>query len=203
MSGRISILGMDFDPETVRSAAEKTVDGALKRIGAACPPRPFFVVTPNPLILSNALKDGSLREIAAAADLCLPDGVGIVGAAKRQGTPLPCRVPGIEVGEAALSFLARTGERVFIVGGAPGRAAEAGVRLMDKYPGLIVCGTADGYSESDDASLPEQIASARPALVVVCLGSPKQEKWAYANLEALRGAGAVICLGGAVDVWSG
>ena len=196
--GRALILGVGFDRLTQAEAAELIV----RAIGSDSP-SPLFVVTPNPLMVSDALRDPDLMRIINGADLVLADGTGIVSASRRLGDPLPGRAAGIDTAFDVIKELPRLGRSLFILGGKPGRAAGAAERLGRLIPGLEVCGTADGYRDLSDPGLPGRIASLSPGLLAVCLGSPKQEKWLDDNIGRLGGVGAAICLGGAVDVWSG
>ena len=74
--------------------------------------------------------------------------------------------------------------------------------MTEKFPSLKVVGTHHGYFE-DCAEIIKDIAEKSPDLLAVCLGSPRQEVWVYENRKNLAGVGAVLCLGGALDVWSG
>ena len=88
-----------------------------------------------------------------------------------------------------------------LLGAAPGVAEQAAVKLQAAYPGLVVCGTHDGYFK-ENGPVADAIRQARADLVFVCLGAPKQEKWIAANGEA-AGARLYIGLGGAIDVFAG
>ena len=87
--------------------------------------------------------------------------------------------------------MAGTGRRLFLLGAAPGVAEQAAVNLRAAYPGLIVCGTHDGYFK-EDGPVVDAIREAGADLVFVCLGAPKQEKWIAANGAA---AGARLYIG--------
>ena len=160
-----------------------------------------YVVTPNPEFLLAAEKDPEFRRVLNAADLVLPDGIGVVYSAKILGTPLKERVPGIEFAEAMLSALNEMGGRLYLLGAKPGVAEEAGRRICARYPALVLCGTHDGYFKDEQAILPE-IAAAKPDLLFVCLGAPKQEKW-MARWGQHTGAKLAIGLGGCLDVFAG
>ena len=160
-----------------------------------------YVVTPNPEFLLAAEKDPEFRRVLNAADLVLPDGIGVVYSAKILGTPLKERVPGIEFAEAMLSALNDMGGRLYLLGAKPGVAEEAGRRICARYPALVLCGTHDGYFKDEQAILPE-IAAAKPDLLFVCLGAPKQEKW-MARWGQHTGAKLAIGLGGCLDVFAG
>ena len=160
-----------------------------------------MVATPNPEIVQRAQKDREFAGILAQADLVIPDGVGVVYAAKILGRPLKGRVPGIDFASALMGRMAGTGRRLYLLGAAPGVAEQAAVNLRAKYPGLVVCGAHDGFFQ-DDASPAAAIRAARADVVFVCLGFPKQEKWIAAHGRA-AGARLYVGLGGSLDVFAG
>lgn len=197
MKLKISILGVSFN------AIDK--NEASKRIFTACEnkrERPFAVVTPNPIMVMNSQNNESLFSALSSADLSLADGVGIISAAKRMGTPLPERVTGIDAAYSVLQKLAEVAGSFYLFGAKPGVAEKAAERLTADLTGLRVVGTHHGYFE-DDAEIIKDISENAPDLLVVCLGSPRQEIWVHQNKEKLSGVGAVMCLGGVLDVWSG
>lgn len=194
---RINILNISFDSTTASEASE--------RILTACQSKnelPLTVVTPNPIMVMNAQKNEELFSALSSADLSLADGVGIISAAKRMETPLPERVTGIDTAYSVLQKLAEVAGSVYLFGAKPGVAEKAAERLTADLTGLRVVGTHHGYFE-DDAEIVKDISEKAPDLLVVCLGSPRQEIWVHQNKEKLSGVGAVMCLGGALDVWSG
>ncbi len=191
---RVDVLGVAFDNVTMDEAVERGLE-LLEQEGS------HLVVTPNPEIVQRASKDPEFSEILSRADLVIPDGVGIIYAARILGRPLKGRVPGIDFASALLGRVAGTGKRLFLLGAAPGVAQQAAVNLQAAYPGLVVCGAHDGYFKEDGPVI-EAIRAARADIVFVCLGFPKQEKWIAANGEA-SGARLYIGLGGSLDVFAG
>ena len=191
---KTEILGVRFDDLTQQEAAQQGRQLLEED-------KFHYVVTPNPEFLLAAEKDPEFRRVLNAADLVLPDGIGVVYSAKILGTPLKERVPGIEFAEAMLSALNEMGGRLYLLGAKPGVAEEAGRRICARYPALVLCGTHDGYFKDEQAILPE-IAAAKPDLLFVCLGAPKQEKW-MARLGQHTGAKLAIGLGGCLDVFAG
>lgn len=192
---RTDILGVGFDSVT----AQQAVLRAFEMISAN---EKTYIVTPNPEIVWVARRDTKLSAAINGAGLVLPDGVGIILAARILGTPLRSgRVPGIDFAAALFEKMAGAGGRVFLFGAKPEVAFEAGQKLSEKYEGLVISGTADGYFE-DDGPVIEQINSAKPDLLLVCLGAPKQEFWMAENIGRLR-VPLCIGLGGALDVFAG
>ncbi len=191
---KTEILGVRFDDLTQQEAAQQGRQLLEED-------KFHYVVTPNPEFLLAAEKDPEFRRVLNAADLVLPDGIGVVYSAKILGTPLKERVPGIEFAVAMLSALNEMGGRLYLLGAKPGVAEEAGRRICARYPALVLCGTHDGYFKDEQAILPE-IAAAKPDLLFVCLGAPKQEKW-MARWGQHTGAKLAIGLGGCLDVFAG
>lgn len=191
---RTDVLGVAFDNVSMDEAVDRAL-AMLEENG------PHLVVTPNPEIVQRARKDQEFASILAKADLVIPDGIGVVYAAKILGRPLKGRVPGIDFAAALLGRVAGTGKRLFLLGAAPGVAEQAAVNLRAAYPGLVVCGAHDGYFK-EDGPVVEAIRAAKADIVFVCLGFPKQEKWIAAHGQD-AGARLYVGLGGSLDVFAG
>ncbi len=193
---RVEVCGIEFDDLSIREAVER----ALWLMEEA---RSVIAVTPNAEIVLRAQSDRELRSVIRSAELVLADGTGVLHASRIQGKPLRHRVPGIDFCSALLARMAELGQRVFLLGGVEGVAAEAGERLAARYPGLVIAGTHNGYFNAEESyELIEQINAAAPDLLIVCLGSPKQELWMKRCQERLL-VGMMIGLGGTLDVYSG
>ncbi|MBQ7172270.1 MAG: WecB/TagA/CpsF family glycosyltransferase [Clostridia bacterium] len=200
MENRVSICGVGFDRVTAKEAKNRL----FRALSGKKPPLSLY--TPNPEIVELACRDPELSRILNEAGLSVADGVGVIRAARMLGDPLPERIPGVELGEAMLAFCAEDGEAlpVFFLGGKPGIAEKAAERMREKYPGLSVAGTADGYF--DEAKSPEvagRVASSGAVLLFVCLGAPKQEKWIAAHRAKMPGVRVFAALGGSLDVYAG
>ena len=188
------ILGVAFDDLTRQEAAQRGRELLEED-------KFHYVVTPNPEFLLAAEKDPEFCRVLNEADLVLPDGIGVVYSAKILGTPLKGRVPGIEFAQDMLACLNEKKGRLFLLGAKPGVAEEAGARILDQYPDIVLCGTQDGYFRDEETVL-LKVAAARPDLLFVCLGAPKQEKWMARN-GAATGAHLLCGLGGSLDVFAG
>ncbi|MDF2839028.1 MAG: N-acetylmannosaminyltransferase [Evtepia sp.] len=191
---KIDILGVQFDNVTLKEAVE---EGLTFAGGEGF----HYVVTPNPEIVNLARQDAAYREILNKASLVLPDGIGVVHAGKILGTQLKERVPGIDFATGILPQLVKEGRRLYLLGAKPGVAQKAAEQLKQQYPGLLICGTGDGYF-TDNELVTEQLREANADVVFVCLGAPKQERW-MAQYGPSSGAKLMVGLGGVLDVFSG
>ncbi len=202
-SEKINIRGVYFDNVTPEEASAR-VNGALA--AKKTEGRVFSVYTPNPEIVQLCIENNEFYDVINSASMVVPDGIGVIKAAKILKTPLKSRVPGIEIGERALCECAEKGYRVFFLGGKPGIAEEAAKKKSEQYPSLNFCGTADGYfkkeGEENEAML-KRINDAAPDLLFVCLGVPAQEKWIKENGPLLTSVKVCLALGGSLDVYSG
>ena len=165
----------------------------------------YITLTP-PYSVLLCRRDAELQRATDGAALTLPDGVGIILAAKLLGYPHHGRVTGPALMLSLCDQGREHGMRHFFYGSAPGVAAALTKRLANTYPGLGVAGTFcppfRELSPSEDAEIVRQINEAEPDIVWVGLGSPKQEKWMAQHVGKINGA-ALIGVGAAFDFHSG
>ncbi|MDR3208108.1 MAG: WecB/TagA/CpsF family glycosyltransferase [Oscillospiraceae bacterium] len=193
---RCEILGIAFDTLTLPQAVDRA---RVFLAGDA----PRTVATPNAEIVQQARKNPAAREAINAADLVLPDGIGVIRAARILGLPIRERVAGIDFAQALLPVLAETGALVYFLGASPGVAEEAARRAAEAHPGLRVCGVRDGYfADGSQPDVADAIRAAGAHAVFVCLGAPKQELF-MRQYAARTGARLLVGLGGTFDVWAG
>lgn len=187
-------MGVCFDNQTKAEFVRQA--GAMLDEG-----RKGYCVTPNAEIVYEAIHDPEFRDLLNGASMVLPDGAGVILGAKILGTPMKEKVAGIEFGEEICKLLAQRSGRLFLLGAKPGVAEQAGQNLSGKYPGLVICGTADGYFKDEDAVV-EQIRRTEPDVVFVCLGAPKQERFIRNHIDELD-ATLMLGLGGSLDGYAG
>lgn len=156
------------------------------------------------MVVTNASKtvlaqrDETLRAIMRQADLVTADGMSVVWASRFLGRPLRERVTGIDTLYALVERAASSGYRVYFLG-AKQMVVEEAIRVLEAlHPGLIVAGYHDGYFDQNDEAMALEIATARPDILFVALGSPAQEKW-IAKYQGITGAKFCLGVGGAFD----
>ncbi len=173
------------------------------------------IMTPNIDILRQAQVDAGVRAYLADADLVVADGMPLVWASRLSGTPLPERVAGSSLIWSLSEGLGRDNRSVYVIGGVPADpvtgeldgATRAAGRLAAASPGLRIAGTLSpeyGFERDPQAyaAICRQVAAARPDMVYVGLGFPKQEQVITRLRESLPRAWFIGC-GAAVNFVAG
>lgn len=196
MAERVNILGVDVDAITMAEAVDVVRRAMDTRAGV-------MVATANAEMLMRATHDEELRRILNASALVVPDGAGTVWAARHLGHAMPERVAGYDLAQELLRCAPAEGRRVYFFGSAPGVAEKAKAKAEQLYPGIEIVGVRNGFfSPADNAAIIAEIRAARPDLLLVALGVPKQEKWIAAHLAELD-VPVAIGVGGTLDVMAG
>lgn len=196
MAERVNILGVDVDAVTMAEAVNVVRRAMDTRAGV-------MVATANAEMLMRATHDEELRRILNASALVVPDGAGTVWAARHLGHAMPERVAGYDLAQELLRCAPAEGRSVYFFGSAPGVAEKAKAKAEQLYPGIEIVGVRNGFfSPADNAAIIAEIRAARPDLLLVALGVPKQEKWIAAHLAELD-VPVAIGVGGTLDVMAG
>ncbi len=190
------ILGVKFHNVDMAEALQ-IMEGFLKEEGS------HLVVTVGPEMIMRAQEDPEFKRIVNEADLVVPDGIGVIWAAKRCGIELKERVAGVELIEKFAAVLASKEERpgLFLLGAAPGVSEKTAQKLVERYPGLNIAGTGDGFFKEDETAV-ANIKSSGAQVVYAALGSPKQEKFVRQHGEQAK-IKVGVGVGGSFDVISG
>ena len=137
-------------------------------------PRLHQIATPNPEFVMIAQNDAEFHHILQNADLCIPDGIGLVWASRWLGQPIPERVPGSELVYHIAQLAAEHGWRLFLLGAAPGVAKEAATILQAKHPALHIAGTHAGSPDPAEAeAITTMIRASKADILYVAYGAPK------------------------------
>ncbi len=161
------------------------------------------IATVNPEFLMQARKDAAFRAALNRAALCLPDGYGVLWAARLRGKRLRERVPGSDLVPRLSAEAAQRGWRVFYLGAAPGVAEKAAAILTARHPGLMVAGCYAGSPALDEEdAIVARIQASQADLLFVAYGAPRQDLWLQRNL-ARTGAKVGMGVGGSFDFIAG
>lgn len=164
---------------------------------------PHHVCTINPEMIMIAQHDPNFYNILSRADLTVPDGVGLLWAARHKGTPLPERVTGSDGLPIIAAEAERRGWRLYFLGAAPGVAQKAAEVLRARHSGLQIVGV-ESASPAPDAEdrLVEQINASGADILFVAYGAPEQDKWIARNLPRLS-VKMAMGVGGSFDFVAG
>lgn len=198
MSNRLRILGMPIDP--LRRSAVIARCAALLQSE-----RCHQLITANPEFVLAARQE-TMQHVAAEAALVIPDGVGLLWAARRQGIKLPERITGVDLMQDLCAVAAVQGLPVFLLGGRGGVTLDAAARLRMDVPGLTVAAFAEEHAaEQLPLSLWSALDRVRPRILFVAYGQPCQELWIYTHRDRLAAVGVrlAVGVGGALDFLAG
>lgn len=197
MPARIDLLGVPVDCVDMAGAVDFLAAHAAGGTGCAT----VFAVNPEKVM--KARQDPALRALLASATLLIPDGIGVVIAARWLGLGRFGRVPGSELMPNLCARAAERGHAVFLFGARPEVNDEAAAALLRRYPGLRIAGRQHGYVEDKDMpDLIRRINESGADILFVALGSPRQEAWMHRHAPALR-VKVAQGVGGTFDVVAG
>jgi len=164
---------------------------------------PHQICTVNPEFVMAAQNDPAFMTILRQADLCVPDGVGLLWAAQWLRQPLRERVAGSDLIPLLAGEAAAKGWGIFFLGAAEGVAERTAAILKERNPSLRVAGTWPGspHPEDDDTAVAKIVATA-PQILLVAYGAPAQDKWIARNRVRLN-VPVLIGVGGAFDFITG
>jgi N-acetylglucosaminyldiphosphoundecaprenol N-acetyl-beta-D-mannosaminyltransferase len=189
------ILGVRVDCVDMASAM-KTIERFAGEGG------PHLVATVNPEFVMRAQRDKEFGRVLDSAELCLPDGVGVVWAARRQGCVIRDPVAGVDLVQPVAEMCARRGLKLFLLGAAPGVAGDLADRLRAANPTLAVASHSGSPQPSHDEETLKLIHEHGAQVLLVAYGAPAQELW-IARLRNRLGVAVAVGVGGAFDYLTG
>ena len=189
----VELLGFRIDTfsfEEAISKAKELIDG--KSVAQ--------VVTINPEMFEYASKDADFTNIVKEAEMVIPDGVGVKLALQINGVKT-ARIPGVDFAKRLLEESAQNGIPVAIVGAKEEIISKAVENLQNEINGLNIVYYHNGYFDNDE-EIYNELSKKSPKLVLVAMGSPRQEKFIYNAKNTLKPC-FMVGIGGSLDVWSG
>lgn len=184
----VKILGYGVDTFTM----DEAVEYAITHSGQ--------IVTINPEMITTAKYNDNFAKLISSAELVVPDGIGVEIGLKILGYNVK-RIPGIELGKALIIKFSKEGKSIAMIGAKPEVLESAADNLKNEIPEIRIVYKCDGYFD-DEHKVIEEIVASSPDLVLVALGSPKQEFF-IKSLKNLLPNATMIGLGGSFDVWAG
>lgn len=197
---RIKFLNTNIDNLTMEEALER-IDELIKK------GNPSYVVTPNVDHIVKLERDEEFQEVYRNADLILTDGMPLLWISKFKKNPIKEKVSGSDLFPKVCELAAQKGYKVFLLGAAEGIADKAALNLKNKYNGLNIIGT---YSPSygfetkpeEIQYIIDKIRSAKPNILAIGLGAPKQEKFIYKYKDSLN-VPVSLAIGASIDFEAG
>jgi N-acetylglucosaminyldiphosphoundecaprenol N-acetyl-beta-D-mannosaminyltransferase len=195
----VAVLGVPFHNVTMDEAValieEQIREGGFHQVATA-----------NVDFLKNSMKNQDLRDILCSCEMIVPDGMPIVWISRLIETPLKERVGGIDLVERLAEVSSRRGYGIFLLGASEASSQRAARALRQRFPELRIVGRYSPESrpleEMDHEEILRRIEAARPEILLVAFGNPKQEQWIAMHRDRLK-VPVCIGVGGTLDSLSG
>jgi N-acetylglucosaminyldiphosphoundecaprenol N-acetyl-beta-D-mannosaminyltransferase len=192
---KMEILGVKIDNLSLQEVLEKIsrfLDSSNQH----------YIITPNPEFLVAAQTDKNFKEILNYADIAVPDGIGLIYAAKFLGKRL-IRITGVDLIWYICQLAEQKNCSVYFLGGREAVAEKTGEILKREFPNLKITGAQSGGEITDPMNINENLAreirQAAPQIIFVALGQVKQEKWIFSHLDKLPSVKLAMGVGGSFD----
>jgi N-acetylglucosaminyldiphosphoundecaprenol N-acetyl-beta-D-mannosaminyltransferase len=162
------------------------------------------IATVNPEFVVMAQTNAEFMRVLNATALNVPDGVGLMWAARELGTPLHERVTGQELVDRICALAAEQGEKIFLLGAREGIAEQAAEVLRGKFARLEIVGCYAGSpAQEEELRIIERINESGARILFVAYGPPKQDMWIARNAPRLNNISVAIGVGGTFDTLAG
>jgi exopolysaccharide biosynthesis WecB/TagA/CpsF family protein len=198
----VTVGGLPLAVIDRRQSARLMVDAALARRETSVPP--LVVTSANGQVISMCARDAQLRAAFLDADLIHADGTPLVFASQLKcRTPLPERVATTDLFHDVAQVAENCGVTFFLLGAAPDVLNAAMAKVRQKYPGLAIAGSRHGYFGDDEAAqVVTEINRARPDVLWIGMGVPRELLFALRHRDELTGVGVIKTSGGLFDFLS-
>ncbi len=194
---RTRVLGVPVDALTTSTALERAVELAKDRTTAS------YAVAINPEKTFAIRQNPELARFVENASLALPDGIGVAWASRLLNGRKIERVPGADLAEAVCARSGAEGLNLFFFGAKEEASVAAVAELRRRYPDIRVVGRRNGYVKTEEMdALTQEIADSNADVLLVALGSPRQERW-IAEHAARTKVGLCLGVGGTLDTFAG
>lgn len=166
--------------------------------------QPHSIFAVNPEKNFSVPKNPILYETFRTADLLIPDGIGVVLAARLLYGIRLSRVPGVELMGNICKVSAQNAYKVFVYGAREDINKKAVNVLRKRYPNLAIVGRCNGYVKQNEMKgLIKTINASGAEILFLALGSPRQEMWFSDHKDFLDNIRACQGIGGTLDTIAG
>jgi len=195
----VALFGLPISNVTMAEAVEQIAQG----IEAGTSQQ---IATANMDFARNARTNSFLHQVMCDCSMVLPDGAPMLWASRLLGNPLKERVTGVDLIPQLAKLSAERGYRIFFLGSEEKSSALAAAVLEERFPGVKIVGRyspeVKPLDEMNDEDILKRIRAARPDILLVAFGNPKQELWIDRNRERLN-VPVAIGIGGSLDMIAG
>lgn len=160
----------------------------------------YQIITINPEMIMNAQKDEAFFNILNNSDLNIADGVGVKLALKLQKINQE-QIRGVDFSRELIKLAAQNNYKVAFLGAKEEVVNLARANFLKEYPNLNFVYVRNGYFDNDEEIIKE-LTNANPQILLVGIGSPKQEEFILKLKSKLQGC-VMVGVGGSFDVFSG
>jgi N-acetylglucosaminyldiphosphoundecaprenol N-acetyl-beta-D-mannosaminyltransferase len=197
---RRNILGVHID-----NCDQEQAGLLLSRFLSETPQAFHQVCTVNPEFVMEARRNPAFKSTLNRADLCTPDGIGIILAGKLLRRPFRGRATGVGMVDQLGALSAKGCYSLYLLGAAPGVAEEAAAALQQKHPGATIAGAYAGSPRNEDwPEIRDRLWATRPDVLLVAFGAPRQDLWIAAHsVELPPSVKVAMGVGGVFDYLSG
>jgi len=197
---RFKLMNTNIDNLTMKEALEEINE--LLNDG-----KYHFIVTPNLDHIVKLEVDAELQEVYQSADLILTDGTPLIWISKLYKKPIVEKISGSDLFPKVCELAAKEHYKIFLLGAMEGVAIKAAINLRKKYDGLQIVGTFSppfGFDKDEGAinQIIEMINAAKPDILAVGLGAPKQEKFIFKYKDQLK-VPLSLAIGATIDFEAG
>jgi len=201
---KLSIMGVRIDNKSMDEVLQTVEDKLSKE-------EKCIIYTPNTEIVMMCQDDGEFLNYMNKSDINIPDGIGLVYASKIKNHPLKGKVAGFDLSMKLLDLAEKKSLKLYAVGGKPGVAEDALIKVHKKYPNINIAGSHHGYfkgahlgqgGHEEELKVVEEINKQKPDILFVGFGAKKQEQWIEYNKDKIN-AKIIIGNGGTIDILAG
>lgn len=195
----VALFGMPITNVTMVEAVARVEEYILSG-------RTHQIATANLDFARNSLRDPHLHRIICECSMVLPDGAPMLWASRMFSAPISERVTGVDLVPELARLSEQKGYGIYLLGSSEASSLAAANILQERFPGMNLvgryCPPAVPLREMNNAEILRRIDEAKPQIILIGFGNPKQEIWIHRHKDQFP-ASVVIGIGGSLDMIAG